>query len=201
MKHFHHLKYAALFIIGFALIAGFGWPNGPITSKGEAAASASFQKKSDDDDKGAIVAEAQIEPTAGNEVKGSVKFIQKKDRVHIISKLQGLPPGRHGFHLHQHGNCGDNGMAAGGHYNPTGTPHGSPDNDVSHRHVGDLGNLEANHKGDAHDNRFDNVIKLSGPQSVIGLSVIIHANPDDFVTQPTGNAGARIGCGVIKQIK
>ncbi len=211
MKHVHQLKNAALLVVALALIGGCNRNNGPISPK-EPATSAdnlSLQKKSDDhdddddgeDEKGAIVAEARIEPTTGNTVNGQVKFVQKKGRVHITAKINGLTPGKHGFHIHQIGDCGNNGLAAGGHFNPNVAPHGSPDGDAEHRHAGDLGNLEADKHGKAHYNSFDDILELDGPNSILNRSVIIHANADDLATQPTGNAGGRIGCGVIEQIK
>ena len=88
------------------------------------------------------------------------------------------------------------GKCAGGHFNPEGMPHAGPDD--AKRHVGDLGNLEADGQGHATYDHTDSMIKLNGPHSVIGRALIVHAKPDDFKTQqPPGNAGDRIGCGVI----
>jgi Cu-Zn family superoxide dismutase len=103
--------------------------------------------------------------------------------------------GKHGFHVHEFGDCSmADGVCAGGHFNPTGSPHGSPD--AAKRHVGDFGNLTADESGKATYKRVDKLITFSGPNSIIGRSIIVHAAPDDF-SQPSGNAGARIGCGVI----
>ncbi len=85
--------------------------------------------------------------------------------------------------------------SAGGHLS-TGSPHGGPDS--PQRHVGDLGNIVADDKGHGHYDRVDKVIRLEGPLSIVGRSVIVHAGADDFVTQPAGNPGARVGCGVVK---
>jgi Cu-Zn family superoxide dismutase len=139
---------------------------------------------------------AVILPTKGNTVHGTVRFEATADGVHIIADLEGLTPGKHGFHVHEFGDLNStDGVSAGGHYNPSGMPHAGP-MDQS-RHAGDLGNLEADADGKAHLDRVDAVMKLSGPASVIGRSVVVHEKEDDLTSQPAGNAGARIGFGVI----
>ena len=134
--------------------------------------------------------------TEGNEsVKGVVHFTQEAGGVRIKGVVEGLPPGLHGFHIHQWGdiNCTD-GKCTGGHFNPTGAQHGAPE--AGERHVGDLGNLIADALGKAGYDRLDTVVKLNGAHSFIGRAIIIHAKPDDW-SQPTGNAGARVAYGVI----
>jgi superoxide dismutase, Cu-Zn family len=132
-----------------------------------------------------------------NKVKGKVTFTQKDGGVEIVGEFTGLSPGEHGFHVHEFGDCSmADGKCAGGHFNPTGMPHAGPDD--AKRHVGDLGNIKADESGKATYKRVDKMVALSGPNSVIGRSVIVHAKPDDFKTQqPPGNAGDRIGCGTI----
>jgi Cu-Zn family superoxide dismutase len=125
-----------------------------------------------------------------------VTFTKVKGGVQIIADIDGLTPGKHGFHVHEFGDCGKNGDAAGAHFNPTNQKHGGPDS--PERHVGDFGNLEANSHGHAHYERIDKLIQLEGKNSIIGRSIMIHADEDDFTTQPTGASGARIGCGVIE---
>jgi Cu-Zn family superoxide dismutase len=125
-----------------------------------------------------------------------VTFAATSDGVRIIADIGGLKPGKHGFHIHEHGDCGSSDLAsAGGHFNPTNKVHGGPDS--AERHVGDLGNLEANASGFAHYDRVDKVISLNGPDSIIGKSVLLHEDPDDLTSDPSGNAGKRIACGVI----
>jgi Cu-Zn family superoxide dismutase len=134
--------------------------------------------------------------TEGNEkVKGVVRFVQEGTSVRVSWEVEGLPPGLHGFHVHQWGdiNCTD-GVCTGGHFNPAGVDHGAPDASV--RHVGDLGNVNANASGKAAGERLDKMVQLNGAHSVVGRAIIIHAKPDDF-GQPTGNAGARMAYGVI----
>ena len=140
---------------------------------------------------------AVVQGLGDHKVKGKVTFTQKNDGVEIVAELTGLHPGEHGFHVHEFGDCSmADGKCAGGHFNPTGMPHGGPDSEK--RHVGDLGNIKADSTGKAMYKRLDTMIALSGPNSIIGRSVIVHAKPDDFTTQqPPGNAGDRIGCGTI----
>ena len=110
--------------------------------------------------------------------------------------LAGLTPGNHGFHVHEFGNISsDDGSSAGGHFNPMGMPHSAPLNSM--RHIGDMGNITADTNGTTHLEYIDHVMKLDGPFSIIGRSIIVHAKEDDLKTQPTGNEGARIGCGVV----
>ena len=139
--------------------------------------------------------------TAGNEtVKGVVKFTQAEGGVMIEARIEGLKPGLHGFHVHEWGDldCLD-GMCTGGHFNPTAEAHGGPDAPI--RHAGDLGNLEADASGVAVYKRLDTRLKLNGADGILGRGLVIHANPDDFTTQPTGNAGARLATGVIGSAK
>jgi len=138
----------------------------------------------------------EIHPLKDNHVTGTVTFTKVPGGVRIVADIEGLKPGEHGFHVHEHGSCEGDGTSAGGHYNPTNSKHGGPDS--PERHVGDFGNLVANAEGKAHYDRVDTLISLEGEQSIIGKSLVIHADRDDFVTQPTGNSGPRIGCGLIK---
>ncbi|MFT3741729.1 MAG: superoxide dismutase family protein [Gammaproteobacteria bacterium] len=141
---------------------------------------------------------ANVMPTAGNQVKGQVTFTPVKNGVKIVADFTGLTPGLHGFHVHEKGDCSaPDAQSAGGHYNPTHLPHGAPQ--AKQRHEGDLGNVMADAKGQAHYERIDAVIQLSGPDSIVGRSVIVHASTDDLHSQPAGNSGARVACGVIEE--
>ncbi len=141
-------------------------------------------------------AKAVLKPTFGNYVKGIVTFEKEGSGIKIVADIEGLKPGKHGFHIHEKGDCSAaDASSAGGHFNPLGTLHGSPDATV--RHVGDLGNIEADQSGRAHYERFDKVIAFEGKNSILDRAIIVHEKEDDFVTQPTGNAGARVACGVI----
>ncbi|MFZ0930411.1 MAG: superoxide dismutase family protein [Syntrophobacteraceae bacterium] len=139
---------------------------------------------------------AVMNPTEGSKVRGVVSFTKDGKGVRIVAKIEGLSPGPHGFHIHEFGNCtSPEANSAGGHFNPTDMPHAGPKSEK--RHAGDLGNLEADKNGVARLEWTDNVISLEGPASIIGRSVIVHAQADDFKTQPTGASGARVACGVI----
>ncbi len=139
---------------------------------------------------------SKIQSLQDSKVKGTVTFTKVSGGVRIVADVEGLAPGEHGFHIHEHGSCEGDGTSAGGHYNPTNTKHGGPDD--LERHVGDFGNLLADDEGKAHYERIDSVISLEGEQSIIGKSLVIHADRDDFVTQPTGNSGKRVACGLIE---
>jgi superoxide dismutase, Cu-Zn family len=129
-------------------------------------------------------------------VTGFISFQQVGNRIHVTGKIHGLAPGKHGFHVHQYGDLSDTakGESAGGHWNPESMPHGAPD--TKERHVGDLGNVEANAEGTAAVDTYDRMLKLHGRDSIIGRAVVVHEKPDTFV-QPTGAAGGRVGFGVI----
>ena len=139
---------------------------------------------------------AVLHPTAGNNVTGSVTFTKSGDEVKVVADVNGLTPGKHGFHIHEFGDCSSSdGSSAGGHFNPTHKQHGAPD--ASDRHAGDLGNIEADASGKAHLEWSDKVMKFSGADAIVGHAMIVHEKVDDLKTQPTGNAGGRLACGVI----
>jgi Cu-Zn family superoxide dismutase len=144
-------------------------------------------------------ATAQLQATTGNKTFGEATFEQVGDKVHVVVYVQGLKPGQeHGLHIHEVGDCSSgDGMSAKGHFNPHGKPHANPG--TAERHAGDLPALEAAKNGRAKvDVKLDVITVSAGPTSVIGRGLIVHADPDDYKTQPTGNAGARIACGVIR---
>lgn len=139
-------------------------------------------------------------PTEGNKTSGIVEFTETPEGIKIVANVKGLTPGKHGFHIHEFGDCSSlDGKSAGGHFNPDNKKHGSPDG--SERHVGDLGNLVANKEGEAHYERLDSYISFTGKNSIIGRAIIVHSGEDDLTSQPTGNAGARLACGVIGMAK
>ncbi len=137
-----------------------------------------------------------LNATEGNDVTGTVHFAKTDSGVLVTVNLEGLTPGKHGFHIHEFGDCSaSSGTSAGGHFNPGGHEHGDPIGET--RHVGDLGNVTANEEGAAQMEHLDKHLKLNGENSIIGRSIIVHADEDDLASQPTGNAGARVACGVI----
>ncbi|KAJ1649959.1 Superoxide dismutase [Cu-Zn] [Dispira simplex] len=136
-------------------------------------------------------------------VSGVVKFEQASEGapVHVTGELSGLAPGKHGFHVHEFGDNTNGCISAGPHFNPHSKTHGAPQDAV--RHVGDLGNLDANNSGIATIDIKDSVISLTGPHSIIGRTMIVHAEEDDLgkgghkLSLSTGNSGDRLACGVI----
>lgn len=139
---------------------------------------------------------AVLHPTKGSNVEGVVTFTKTGGEVKVVADLTGLTPGEHGFHIHEFGDCSSaDGKAAGGHFNPTNNPHAG--HDAEKRHAGDLGNIEADSAGKAHLELTDKMMTMSGENSIIGRGVIVHEKVDDLKTQPTGDAGGRVACGVI----
>ena len=142
---------------------------------------------------------AVLEATKGNQTSGSVTFTQVGSNVRIVANIKGLKAGvEHGFHIHDKGDCSSgDGMSTGGHFNPAGKPHAHPGK--MERHAGDLPALQADASGNAKLSiTLDVLTVVSGPYSVVGRGLIVHRDPDDYITQPTGNSGPRIACGVIK---
>ncbi|MGH8706896.1 MAG: superoxide dismutase family protein [Burkholderiales bacterium] len=159
-----------------------------------AAALAGCQTMSEDPSR----ATAGLEATKGNKTVGEVTFEQVGGKLRVTAQVIGLKPGQeHGFHIHDVGDCSSgDGMSAKGHFNPYGKPHGPQG---SEHHAGDMPNLKADGKGRVRMTAELDVVTVSaGPASIIGRAVIVHADPDDYTTQPTGNAGARMACGVIR---
>jgi Cu-Zn family superoxide dismutase len=141
---------------------------------------------------------AVVAPTQGQKVAGTVRFHREGDGVHVTGDLTGLTPSaKHGFHVHEFGDCSaPDGASAGGHFAPEAHPHGAPD--PAEHHAGDLGNVEADASGHA---KIDVTVKGlaldTGDRALIGRAVVVHAQPDDLTSQPAGNAGPRVGCGVV----
>lgn len=147
---------------------------------------------------GKPAAEARLMPTQGNNVSGFVRLVEVETGVRLEARVHGLTPGGHGIHVHEKGDCSaPDGSSAGGHFNPTGKPHGSPDS--AEHHLGDLPMLVADASGRAELSTVLKGVSLGeGRNSIVGRGIIVHASADDFVTQPAGNSGARQACGVIR---
>jgi Cu-Zn family superoxide dismutase len=144
-------------------------------------------------------ATAILKPTKGSKVRGTVRFNEIPPNVHIVADVTGLSPGKHGFHIHEKGDCSaPDASSAGGHFNPEHKMHGAPDG--PEHHMGDLGNIEADASGHAHYERTVNFLEIAvDPNTIDGKAVIIHALEDDLRSQPVGNAGARVACGIIRK--
>ena len=144
------------------------------------------------------VAVAKLESTKGNSTSGTVTFTQVGDKVRVDANVSGLKPNAdHGFHVHEKGDCSSgDGMSTGGHFNPLGKAHGA--HGGMEHHAGDLPSLKSDAAGNAKFSVLVDVITVSsGATSVVGRGMIVHRDPDDYKTQPTGNAGPRIACAVI----
>lgn len=146
-------------------------------------------------------ASAALAPTAAvspNPTGGSVRFAATGSGVMMSAEVTGLPPGtERGFHIHEKGDCGNNGEAAGGHFNPAASPHGR--HAIGAHHGGDMPSLVSDVRGVARVQVELRGVTLGtdGPSDILGKAVIVHRDKDDYVTQPNGNAGPRIACGVI----
>jgi superoxide dismutase, Cu-Zn family len=148
---------------------------------------------------GGTRATATLQPTRGNFALGTATFTQQGDTVIVFADIRGLPPsGQAGFHVHEKGDCSSSdGMSAGGHYNPLKKNYG---HETAERHVGDMPNLKADATGRAlYRAKLDVVTVADGPNSIVGRALIVHLDPDDYTTQPSGNSSPRIACGVIQR--
>ena len=142
-------------------------------------------------------ATANLQSTRGNTASGTVRFVQNGDKVQVTGEVKGLKPGaEHGFHVHEKGDCSSgDGMSTGGHFNPTGAAHGNHGHGA--HHTGDLPSLKADANGTVSISFSSDTIALAGPTDITGRGLIVHRDPDDYTTQPTGNSGPRIACAVI----
>merc|ERR1712023_295440 len=145
-----------------------------------------------------LVAKCVLDGTA----KGTITFTQEGNASTKVSgTVTGLTAGNHGFHIHQFGDVSSGCGSTGGHFNPAGKEHGGPEDEA--RHAGDLGNIVADASGNATIDISDSQIPLSGPNSIVGRAIVVHADEDDLGrgghndSKTTGHAGARVGCGVI----
>lgn len=145
---------------------------------------------------GGPVANASLAARSGSTVTGSAVLSEVGGKLHLEARVSGLTPGEHGFHVHEVGDCSaPDAVSAKGHFNPAGKTHGSLDGDE--HHGGDMPNLVANAQGEAVYRADLKGLSLSGPNGVVGRSLVIHADPDDYKSQPAGNSGKRVACGVI----
>ncbi len=142
-------------------------------------------------------ATAVLKPASGSQVNGTASMTQEGDHVVVRATFSGLTPNReHGFHVHEKGDCSSpDASSAGGHFNPTHEPHGPLS---GNHHAGDLPSLKADSSGNA-STTFDvkGLLLGSGATDLMGKALVVHADPDDHISQPAGNSGARVACGVI----
>jgi len=143
-------------------------------------------------------ASAQLQPTRGNTTSGELRFVQRGDKVMVSGEVRGLKPGaEHGFHVHDKGDCSSgDGMSSGGHFNPGSQKHGA--HGGAEQHAGDLPSLKADAMGVARFSFESTSLRVgSGASDIVGRGLIVHRDPDDYTTQPTGNSGPRLACAVI----
>ncbi len=143
-------------------------------------------------------ATATISPTSENRVTGTATFTQNGYQITLAIEIQNASPGLHGVHIHEKGDCSaPDGTSAGGHWNPTGVAHGKWG--VGEFHLGDIGNIDVGQDGTGTIELTTELWELDtgSDTDVVGKGIIVHAGADDFTSQPSGAAGARIGCGVV----
>jgi len=132
-------------------------------------------------------------------MSGSATFTGGDHGVTLVLEVSGVSPGEHAFHLHEIGDCSSpDGKSAGGHWNPAGEDHGRWG--TVPFHLGDVGNLNVGEDGTASLTVTTDLWSIGSGEAtdIVGRAVIVHAGVDDFTSQPTGAAGGRIGCGVIR---
>jgi len=144
-----------------------------------------------------VSAFADLKSAKGQNVSGKLEFTQEGNGVHIVGQVHHLSPGKHGIHVHEKADLSAPDLtSAGGHFNPTKEEHGGPGGE--HHHAGDFGNITADEKGDATVDIAIAGLSLTGANTIVGHSIIIHGGVDDLKSQPSGNSGPRVAGGVIE---
>lgn len=147
-----------------------------------------------------VVARAQLQPASDSGAGGTLEFRQDGEGVRVEGEVTGLAPGEHGIHVHEFGDCSaPDGSSAGDHFAPRSSKHGAPDDAPGEHHAGDLGNIEAGDDGQADVAMVDDSLSLQGAESIVGRAIVVHADADDLESQPSGNSGDRVACGVIER--
>jgi Cu-Zn family superoxide dismutase len=145
------------------------------------------------------VARATLRPTAGNDVNGTVDFAENGNSVTLDVTLNGLSPGPHGIHVHEFGDCSAaDASSSGKHLNPHEVQHGAPTDSRDARHPGDLGNVVADAQGNVRASVQDAVLGSEPDFQMIGHAIVVDAHADDLASQPSGNSGDAVACGVIE---
>ncbi|MET0342940.1 MAG: superoxide dismutase family protein [Polyangiales bacterium] len=194
--------HSSFLVLGLAAsLAACAHKGAPSGAGSESAASSAAAREPDIDAGASGEASAHLAPKSGNTtLSGHATFSQTGAGVKLTLHVTGAPPGEHGAHIHEKGDCSDaEAKSAGGHWNPSQHKHGAPP--PSSSHLGDLGNLTVAADGTGTLELTSESWKLGdgSPEDVVGKAVVIHGGPDDLVTDPAGNSGARIGCGVVEK--
>jgi len=144
-------------------------------------------------------ASATLDSRSGSNTKGQVNFTWQGNNVLVTGTFSGLKPNaEHGFHVHEKGDCSaPDATSAGGHFNPDTKSHGMPGSGSNH--AGDMPNIKADASGNAvYTAKLSGFAVNNGPNGILGRSVVVHRDPDDYKSQPAGNSGPRVACGLIK---
>jgi Cu-Zn family superoxide dismutase len=199
-------RLSVLWLVVAAVAAGCGTApaavpeSAPSSEKAMGMAAESMPAEVKDAMSGLPGAVAVMESKSGSALTGTATFVRGEGaQITLTVAVAGVTPGEHAAHIHQNGDCSaDDGSSAGGHWNPTTSEHGKWGAEM--HHLGDIGNIVVGEDGTGTITLTTEKWTLGdgGPTDVVGKSIIVHTSADDFATQPTGNAGGRIGCGVIK---
>ena len=176
-------------------------PIAPAASDADGEASGGAVENAPEPVRPVMIARADLAPTLGDEAKGTLTFRSTPHGVRVAVEMTGLTPGLHGFHLHEVGDCSaPDASSAGSHFAPRPMPNGAPSDD--RHHAGDFGNLEADDAGRVDAEFLSGSISLGSADTrfgIVGRAAVVHADRDDLETQPSGDSGSRVACGVIQQ--
>ncbi|HYL06088.1 MAG TPA: superoxide dismutase family protein [Thermoanaerobaculia bacterium] len=196
------LAAGSLLVLGASVAALAGPENAVEAARGKAPAGQAATAKTAAAKTAAPQATAKLESADDPKLSGSVTFTQLADAVRVVVVVAGVDkPGPHGIHLHENGKCehdpaGKHYTSAGGHFNPTAAEHACRESTT--HHAGDFGNIEIKPDGTGHLEVVTSMLSLKGPNSPVGKAVVLHTGEDDCKTQPTGNSGGRLACGVVE---
>ncbi|MBT8307025.1 MAG: superoxide dismutase family protein [Maribacter sp.] len=187
-------------LIALAVVVMFGYNCKEAKKETKEVTEEAIEKVTEEDN--VEVIKFSMEPKSNSSVKGEVTFTQEAGKITMVANFSGLTPGEHAIHLHEKADCSsDDGKSTGGHWNPTHEPHGKWGAAEGY-HKGDIGNLTADAEGNATLEFITDQWCLGCEdenRNILGKAVIVHQGVDDFVSQPSGAAGARISCtGIIQ---
>lgn len=208
----HHGRYRSLVLaagVAAALAACQPDPEPPVTGKNDNSAAPAAATEVPAASEPAVraqgaarnlqTARAELQARSDSDVAGALDIEEENGFLRMHGEITGLTPGVHGLHIHEVGDCSaPDASSAGEHFAAQGMQHGAPTQAVAQHHAGDLGNIVADSSGIASIDIIDSTLSLSGRDAIAGRAVVVHAQPDDLTSQPSGNSGDRVGCGVIE---